>query len=86
MLNEEQVNDLTWRELDFMYEAREISGQLEWAHTREILAMIINTNSKKKMRGKDVIKLDKIDKQVKITKNDRKRIKEKIKNWGIHGS
>lgn len=83
MLTEDQVNNLTWRELDFMYYAKELEDQMKWKQTREVLAAIINTQSKKKYKGKDIISLDKIDIQRKITKKDRRRIKDKVKRWGL---
>jgi hypothetical protein len=80
-MTESEVNNITWRELDLLFQRKDLNEQLAWSRTREIITVIMNVNSKKRFKSKDVIKLDKIDRPVKPV--DKERIREKARAWQL---
>ena len=51
-LKPDEFWDLTWREYSLMLETYEKKEEAKWLHTREIIAMIYNTNISKKTQAK----------------------------------
>ena len=77
---------LTWREYDLMVQAYEKKEESKWLHTREIIAMIYNTNitsKSQKRSGQQIIPLpsEKVTKK-KVTSSPA-LLKEACKQLGI---
>ena len=85
-LKPDEFWDLTWREYSLMLETYEKKEEAKWLHTREIIAMIYNTNISKKTQaksGRQIIPLPS-EKPIKSKRNSTpKQIEEACRRFGI---
>ena len=88
-LKRETTNSLTWVELDLLYHYDDLKNQREWERSRELMSVIINKNRKrgqKNYKGKDIIKLDKLDNRnihKTVTKKARRRLRERAEKLNL---